>query len=100
MNKIGYYEIFFDFFVFQLKRWVGVKKKVTIPKLVAIIEREIFLNIGKNRNTLVIKSAEKKGRWLTNFRFFLPHYGKKQTTKPALRSLRSLRLGNIPFFMF
>jgi hypothetical protein len=61
--------------------------------VVAIFKREIFLNIGKNRNTLAIKVAEKKGRWLTNFRFFLPHYGEKQTTKPALRSLRSLRLG-------
>jgi hypothetical protein len=54
----------------------------------AIFKREIFLNIEKNRNTLAIKSAEKKGRWLTNFRFFLPHYGKKQTTNPKLRSLR------------
>jgi hypothetical protein len=53
-----------------------------------IFEREIFLNIEKNRNTLPIKVAEKKGRWLTNFRFFLPHYGIKQTTYPALHSLR------------
>jgi hypothetical protein len=59
---------------------------------VTIFEREIFLNIGKNRNTLAIKSAEKKGDGITFFRFFLPHYGKKQTTKPALRSLRYNRI--------
>jgi hypothetical protein len=93
MNEIGYYDLFFDFFMFRSKRWVGVTKNVTIPKLVAIFKRENFLNIGKNRNSLAIKSVEKKGSWLTNFRFFLPHYGKKQTTNPKLRSLRSLRLG-------
>jgi hypothetical protein len=70
-----------------------MKKKVTIPKVVTIFKREIFLNIGKNRNSLAIKDAEKKDYWFTNLTFFLPHYGKKQTTKPALRSLRSLRLG-------
>jgi hypothetical protein len=48
MNKIGYYELFFDFFVFQSKRRAGAKKKVTIPEAMAIFEREIFLNIGKN----------------------------------------------------
>jgi hypothetical protein len=52
MNKIGYYDLFFDFFVFQSKRWAGAKKQVTIPEVMAIFERKIFLNIGKNRNTL------------------------------------------------
>jgi hypothetical protein len=75
--KIGYYDLFFDFFVFQLKRWAGAKKKVTIPETMAIFEREIFLNIEKNRNSLVIKSTEIKGDGITFFRFFLPHYGKK-----------------------
>jgi hypothetical protein len=27
MKKIGDYDHFFDFFIFQSKRWVGVKKK-------------------------------------------------------------------------
>jgi hypothetical protein len=45
MNKTGDYDFFFDFFVFQSKRWAGVKKKVTTPKAMAIFEREIFLNI-------------------------------------------------------
>jgi hypothetical protein len=27
MKKIGDYDPFFDFFMFQLKRWVGVKKR-------------------------------------------------------------------------
>jgi hypothetical protein len=75
MNKIGDYDLFFDFFMFQSKRWLGLKKKVTISKTVAIFKREIFLNIGKNRNSLAIMGAEKKGRWLTNLTFFLPHYG-------------------------
>jgi hypothetical protein len=74
--------------VFQLKRWAGAIKKVSIPEAMAIFKRENFLNIGKKRNSLAIKSVEKKGRWLTNFRFFLPHYGKMQTTNPKLRSLR------------
>jgi hypothetical protein len=98
MNKIGCYDLFFDFFVFQSKRWAGAKKKVTISEAMAIFEGENFLNIGKKRNTLAIKSAEKKNRWLTNFRFFFASLWKKQTTNPALRSLRSLRLGNILFF--
>jgi hypothetical protein len=83
MKQIGDYDPFFDFFMFQLKRWVGVKKKSHNSS-----EREIFLNIGKNRNSLAIKSAEIKGDGITFFLFFLPHYGKKQTIKPALRSLR------------
>jgi hypothetical protein len=46
------------------------KKKVAIQEAMAIFKREIFLNIEKNRNSLAVKIAEKKGRWLTNFRFF------------------------------
>jgi sRNA-binding carbon storage regulator CsrA len=34
--------------MFQSKRWVGIKINVTIPKLVAIFKREIFLNIEKS----------------------------------------------------
>jgi hypothetical protein len=64
MNKIGYFDLFFDFFVFQSKRWTGRKIKVTIPEAIAIFERENFLNIGKKRNTLAIKSAEKKDHCL------------------------------------
>jgi hypothetical protein len=45
MNKIGYYDIFFDFFVFQSKPWPGTKQKVAIPKVVAIFKPENFLNI-------------------------------------------------------
>jgi hypothetical protein len=52
MNKIGYYDLFFDFFEFQSKRWAGAKKKVTIPEVMAIFKREIFLNNGKKQNTL------------------------------------------------
>jgi hypothetical protein len=62
--------------VFQSKRWAGIKKIITAPKLVAIFKRENFLNIGKNWNRLAIKGTEKKDHCLTNFRFFLPHYGK------------------------
>jgi hypothetical protein len=62
--------------MFQSKRWVGVKKNITIPKLVAIFKRENFLNIRKNLNRLAIKGAEKKDHCLTNFHFFLPYYGK------------------------
>jgi hypothetical protein len=48
MKKIGDYNPFFDFFIFPSKRWLGTKKKITIPKVVAIFKRENFLNIGKN----------------------------------------------------
>jgi hypothetical protein len=44
MKKIDDYDPFFDFFIFYSKRWVGVKTKVTIPKMVAIFKRENFLN--------------------------------------------------------
>jgi hypothetical protein len=77
MNKIGDYDLFFDFFMFQPKRWVGVKKNSPVPGVVAIFKREIFLNIGKKRNTLAINVAEKKVRWLTNFRFFFASLWKK-----------------------
>jgi hypothetical protein len=82
MKEIGEYDPFFDFFMFQSKRWVGVKKNVTIPKLVAIFKREIFLNIGRNRKTLASKSAEKKGRWLTHFRFFFASLCKTKLLNP------------------
>jgi hypothetical protein len=52
---------------------------------VAIFKRENFLNIGKNRTSLAVKIAEKKGRWLTYFCFFFAIIMEKQTTKPALR---------------
>jgi hypothetical protein len=45
MNKIGDYDSFFDFFMFQLKRSVGVKKNIPVPEAMAIFERAIFLNI-------------------------------------------------------
>jgi hypothetical protein len=61
MKKIGDYDPFFDFVMFQLKRWVGVEKNIPVPEAMAIFKREIFLTIGRNRNTLAIKSAEKKG---------------------------------------
>jgi hypothetical protein len=64
MNEIGYYDIFFDFFVFQSKPWPGTKKKVAFLRVVAIFKPENFLNIWKKRNSLAIKGAEKKGRWL------------------------------------
>jgi hypothetical protein len=63
--------------VLQSKRWAGAKKKLTIPTAMAIFKRENFLNIGKNQNTLAIKVAEKKGRWLTNFRYFFASLWKK-----------------------
>jgi hypothetical protein len=59
MKTIGEYDLFFDFFMFQSKRWVGVKKMShTISKLMAIFKREIFLNIGKKRNSLAIEIIE------------------------------------------
>jgi hypothetical protein len=48
MKKIGDYDPFFDFFIFPSKRWLGTKKIIKIPKVVAIFKRENFLNIGKN----------------------------------------------------
>jgi hypothetical protein len=63
--------------MFYSKRWVGVKKKVALPKAMVILNLEFFLNIGKNQNRLAIKSSEKKDHCLTFFCFFLPHYGKK-----------------------
>jgi hypothetical protein len=45
MKKIGDYDPFFDFLIFSSKRWLGTKKKITIPKVKAIFKRENFLNI-------------------------------------------------------
>jgi hypothetical protein len=100
MKKIGDYDLFFDFFMFQSKRWLGMKKKVTIPKVVAIFKREIFLNIGKNRNSLAIKGAEKKGRWLTNLTFVFASLWKCKLLNP--RSARCARYawGQRLFFLF
>jgi hypothetical protein len=61
---------FFRFFHVSVEALGRRQKKVTIPKLVAIIEREIFLNIGKNWNTLAIKSAEKKRSLANKFSLF------------------------------
>jgi hypothetical protein len=54
-----------------------MKKYVSIPKVVAIFKREIFLNIGKNRNSLAIKDAENKDHWFTNLTFFFASLWKK-----------------------
>jgi hypothetical protein len=85
MKKIGEYDLFFDFFMFQSKRWLGMKKKVTIPKVVAIFKRENFLNIGKNRNSLAIRNPEKKDHWFKNLTFFFASFMEMQTSNPALR---------------
>jgi hypothetical protein len=77
MKKIGDYDPFFYFFMFQSKRWVGVKKNIPVPEAMAIFKREIFLNIGKKRNRLAIKGAEKKGRWLTTLTFYFASLWKK-----------------------
>jgi hypothetical protein len=77
MKKIGDYDLFFDFFIFSSKRWLGTKKKITIPKVVAIFKRENFLNIRTNRNSLAIKGAEKKCRLLTELTFFCASLWKK-----------------------
>jgi hypothetical protein len=77
MKKIGDYDPFFDFFIFSSKRWLATKNKIIIPKVVAFFKRENFLNIGKNQNSIAIKSAEKKGRLLTEFTFFLASLWKK-----------------------
>jgi hypothetical protein len=75
MKKIGGHDPFFDIGMFHSKRWVG-DKKIPVPEVMAIFQRENFLNIGKIRNLLAIKSSEKKGHGLTYFLFFLSHYGK------------------------
>jgi hypothetical protein len=48
MKKIGDYDPFFDFVMFQLKRWVGVEKNIPVPKALAIFKRKIVLNIFLN----------------------------------------------------
>jgi hypothetical protein len=57
-------------------------KKITIPKVLAIFKRENFLNIGKDRNTLAIKSAEKKGRLLIELTFFFASLWKCKLLNP------------------
>jgi hypothetical protein len=57
MKKIGDYDPFFDFFYFFFKTLARHQKKMAIPKVVTIFKQENFLNIGKDRNTLAIKSA-------------------------------------------
>jgi hypothetical protein len=89
MKKIGDYDPFFDFFIFSSKRWLGTKKKITIPKVLAIFKRENFLNIGKDRNSLAIKSAEKKGRLLTELTLFFASLWKCKLLNP--RSARCAR---------
>jgi hypothetical protein len=54
-----------------------MKKQVTIPKVVTIFKREIYLNIGKTRNSLAIMDAEKKDHWFTNLTFFFASLWKK-----------------------
>jgi hypothetical protein len=54
----------------ESKRWVGVNKIIIpLPGTMAIFKLEIFLNIENNRNTLAMKSVEKKSRWPTNVPF-------------------------------
>jgi hypothetical protein len=89
MKKIGDYDPFYDFFIFSSKRWLGAKNEITIPKVLAIFKRENFLNIGKDRNTLAIKSAEKKCRLLTELTFFFASLWKCKLLNP--RSARCAR---------
>jgi hypothetical protein len=77
MKKIRDYDPFFDFFYFFFKTLARHQKKNHNPKSVGNVQAGKFLKYwnGKDRNTLAIKSAEKKGRLLTELTFFLPHYG-------------------------
>jgi hypothetical protein len=61
MNKIDDYDPFILIFsCFSWSAGQAPKKKLQFQKL-AIFEREIFLNIEKNRNRLAIKGAKIKG---------------------------------------
>jgi hypothetical protein len=57
--------------------------------VVAIVKRVNFLNIEKDRNTLAIKRAEKKGRLLTELTFFFAALWKCKLLNP--RSARCAR---------
>jgi hypothetical protein len=48
MNKIGDYDLFFDFFMFQSKRWLGLKKKIYNPKNGGNLQAENFIKYWKN----------------------------------------------------
>jgi hypothetical protein len=50
--------------------------------MVAIFKPKNFLNIGKNRITLTIKSADKKGRLLTELTFFFASLWKCKLLNP------------------
>jgi hypothetical protein len=45
--------------------------------MLAIFKRDTFFNIGKKRNSLAIKGAEKKGHWFAKFGFFFASLYKK-----------------------
>jgi hypothetical protein len=72
MKKIRRHDFFFDFDLLML----GMKKIYLLAEISTIFNRMIALNIRKDRNSLAIKSVEKKYHWFTFFRFFLPHYEK------------------------
>jgi phage terminase large subunit-like protein len=65
-----------------------MKKKNLKSEILASLLWENFLDIRKKRNSLAIMSLEKIMQIANKITFFLPHYGKKQTTNPKLRSLR------------
>jgi hypothetical protein len=70
MKKIGDYDPFFDFFIFPSKRWLGTKKKITIPKYVAIFKRGNFLKYWKKLEHFSYKELREKTSFANRINFF------------------------------
>jgi hypothetical protein len=68
--------------IFSFKALPWRQKNFTILKAMAIFKRATFLIFRKKRNTLAIRSSEKKGRWLRKLTFFLPLYEKSKLLNP------------------
>jgi hypothetical protein len=77
MNKIGYYDLFFDFLMFQSKRWVGVKKYCTIPKLVWWQSSRNFLKYWKKPEQSSYQERREKRTLVNKFSFFFASLWKK-----------------------
>jgi hypothetical protein len=95
MKKIGDYDPFFDFFYFFFKTLARHQKKNHNPKSGGNLQAGKFLKYWRKTELASYQERREKRSFANRIKFFFCLIMEMQTTKPALRSLRSLRLGII-----
>jgi hypothetical protein len=77
LNKISYYGLFFDFFMFQSKRLVGVKQKCHNSKTGGYLQAGTFLKYWKKPEHSSCQDRREKRSLVNKNTFFFASIWKK-----------------------